>query len=149
MRILFTLTNRGFAQVGSRLIRAFEGGIASHCGAVLPDGCVVDVSFAKGTHVWEMGEFLRRRELVADIEIALPDEDAALAYAQKAIDEHHEYDILDVLSFLAWRDIGIAGRDVCSGFLLRMALAGGLVTAERIKRFGVRHLVLLAEGRAK
>lgn len=146
MRLLFTATNAGPGQIGSRLIRAFEGGLASHCGAVLSDGRVVDATWPKGVQAHVMADFLAGRALVADVTVALPDEAAAEAYLLAQLGK--PYDLLDILSFLVWRDIGQSGANVCSGLLLRAQLAGGLTVAERHDRWGVRHALIDAQARA-
>lgn len=146
MRLLFTATNTGWQQIGSRLIRAFEGGLASHCGAVLSDGRVVDTSFTKGVALQQQEVFLTGRALVADLSVPLPDEAAAEAWARAQIGR--PYDWRDIASFLLWRDAGKANTHVCSGLLLRVLLAGGLELRERPDRFGVRHLLILASAKA-
>lgn len=147
MRLLFTATNTGWGQVGSRLIRAFEGGLASHCGAVLDDGRVIDATWPNGVQAHDINQFLAGRELVADIDVPLPDEAAAEAYLLGQMG--NKYDLLDIASFLLWRDIGQAGKNVCSGLLLRAALAGGLNIRERHDRWGVRHLLIMADALAQ
>jgi uncharacterized protein YycO len=140
MRILFTATDTGFAQVGSRLIRAFEGGLASHCGAVLSDGTVVDASWPKGVATHSLEQFLHGRTLVADLSVPLPDERAAADWLLDRMGE--PYDLMDIASFLLWRDAGRRDRYVCSGLIARALEAGGLTTCERLDRFGVRHLLI-------
>lgn len=147
MRLLFTRTDRGLASVGSRLIRAFEGGAASHCGAVLADGRVIDATWPRGVQAHSEAEFLAGRVLVADLWVPLPDEAAAKAYLLAQLGK--PYDLLDILSFLVWRDIGQAGANVCSGLLLRAKLAGGLVVRERHDRWGVRHCLILSSALAQ
>ena len=146
MRLLFTATNKGAGQIGSRLIRAFEGGLASHCGAVLHDGRVVDATWPKGVQAHDIGTFLQGRELVADVSVPLPDELAAEVFLLDQLGK--PYDLLDIVSFLVWRDIGQRGKNVCSGLLLRAMLAGGLNVRERHDRWGVRHLLILADALA-
>jgi len=144
--MLFTATNKGWQQTGSRLIRAFEGGLASHCGAVLSDRLVIDTSFTKGVAVQPVEAFLKGRTLVADLNVPLPDEAAAEAWAVAQIGR--PYDWRDIASFLLWRDAGKANTHVCSGLLLRALMAGGLELRERPDRFGVRHLLILASAKA-
>jgi uncharacterized protein YycO len=145
MRVLFTRQDKGLTSIGSRLIRAFEGGLASHCGAVTDTGLVVDATWPKGVKAQSIGDFLHGRELVADITVPLPDEQTAQAWLQRALGQ--PYDLWDILSFLAWRDIGQRDRYVCSGLILRAMLAGGLPVRERHDRWGVRHLLILADAR--
>lgn len=145
MRLLFTRTDHGLESIGSRLIRAYEGGLASHCCAVLTDGRVVDATWPRGVQAHTEADFLRGRVLVADLTVALPDEAAAQAYLLDQIGK--PYDLLDILSFLMWRDIGRAGVNVCSGLLLRAMLAGGLQVRERHDRWGVRHALIDAQAR--
>ncbi|MCL5459940.1 hypothetical protein M3M33_14985, partial [Loigolactobacillus coryniformis] len=59
----------------------------------------------------------------------------------------HSYDLLDIASFLLWRDAGVRDRYVCSGLMLRAMLAGGLQVGERHDRWGVRHLLILADAK--
>jgi len=146
MRLLFTATDSGLGQIGSRLIRAFEGGLASHCGAVLANGRVVDATWPRGVQAHSEHDFLRGRTLVADLSVPLPDEAAGQAYLLGQIGK--PYDWLDILSFLVWRDVGQAGVNVCSGLLLRAMLAGGLQVHERHDRWGVRHALIDAQARA-
>lgn len=146
MRLLFTATNHGAAQIGSRLIRAFEGGLASHCGAVLSDGRVVDATWPKGVQAHTLDDFLKGRDLVADITVPLPDEVAAESWLLWVLGT--PYDIMDIASFLLWRDAGRRGRYVRSGLLLRAMLAGGLDVRERHDRWGVRHMLIDAQARA-
>ena len=149
MRCLFVRTEHGFASIGSRLIRAFEGGKASHCGVQLSDGSVVDTTWPRGTQRRDRAEFMHGRELVAEIELHLPAEEAAEAWLIKQAADRARYDLLDIVSFLVWRDIGRAGRYVCSSQMLRAALAGGLQMIERPDRWGVRHMLVLAEHRGR
>jgi len=143
VRLLFVRTDRGLVSLGSRLIRAYEGGLASHCGAVLDDGSVIDTTWPHGVRVQPRDEFLASRELVAELDLPVPDEAAAQAWMRSRLG--HGYDLRDILSFLLWRDIGSRSRYVCSGFLLRAALAGGLHVRERHDRWGVRHMLILAD----
>ena len=143
MRLLFVRTDRGLVSLGSRLIRAYEGGLASHCGAVLDDGSVIDTTWPHGVRVQPREAFMAGRELVAELELPVPDEAAAEAWMRERIGDR--YDFRDILSFLVWRDIGSRSRYICSGFLLRAALAGGLRVRERHDRWGVRHLFILAD----
>ena len=146
MRLLFTATNTGLAQVGSRLIRAFEGGIASHCGAQLADGRVIDAGWPAGVAAHTRDGFLRGRELVAECGVPLPDERAAEAWLVSQLGQ--PYDLMDIASFLLWRDAGRHDRYVCSGLLVRALAVGGVTTPERLDRFGVRHLLLLSHAHA-
>lgn len=146
VKLLFTATNIGWAQVGSRLIRAFEGGLASHCGAQLADGTVIDAGWPKGVAGHTRDTFLRDRELVAEFDVPLPDEAAAEAWLRSQLGR--PYDLLDIASFLLWRDAGRREHYVCSGLLLRAMLAGGLPLFERPDRFGVRHLLLVSHAHA-
>ena len=140
MRVLYTATNTGWQQIGSRLIRAFEGGQASHCGAVLSDGRVVDASWPKGVQAHTEADFLHGRTLVADVRVSLPDPAAADAWLLSQIGQ--PYDLLDIASFLLWRDAGHRDRYVCSGLLYHAMRAGGLPELERAQRWGVRHLLI-------
>jgi len=146
VRLLFTATDTGWQQIGSRLIRAFEGGLASHCGAVLSDGLAIDTTLANGVAVQPVEAFLKGRTLVADLNVPVPDEAAAEAWAVAQIGR--PYDWRDIASFLLWRDVGKANIHVCSGFPLRALMTGGLQLGERPDRFGVRHLLILASAKA-
>lgn len=146
MRLLFTATDRGLGQIGSRLIRAFEGGLASHCGAILTDGRVVDATWPKGVQAHSIDAFLSGRTLVADISLTVPDEAAAEAWLLAQIGQ--PYDLMDIASFLLWRDAGRRDRYVCSELILRAMLAGGLQVRERHDRWGVRHALIDAQARA-
>lgn len=146
MRIIFTATDKGLGQVGSRLIRAFEGGLASHCGAVLSTGEVVDASWPKGVKAHDERQFLEGRVVVADMTVTLPDEDAAQSWLARGVAEGWKYDVRGVASFLLWRDIGSRSRYECSALILRAMLVGGLDVHERHDRFGVRHLLILSDG---
>ncbi len=145
MRLLFTRTNSGWQSIGSRLIRAFEGGLASHCGAVLSDGVVIDATWPRGVQAHSAAAFSGGREVVADITVTLPDEAAAEAWLLDRIGE--PYDVLDIASFLLWRDAGRRDRYVCSSLLLRAQIAGGLQVHERHDRWGVRHALIDAQAR--
>lgn len=147
MRCLFVRSDHGIVAIGSRLIRAFEGGIASHCGVQLLDGSVVDTTWPNGAQRRTRDEFMAGRELVAEIELHLPSDEAAEAWLIQQAEAGAGYDVLDIISFLVWRDIGRSGRYVCSSQMLRAALAGGLQMIERPDRWGVRHMLILAESR--
>jgi uncharacterized protein YycO len=140
MRVIYTTTDTGPAQIGSRLIRAFEGGQASHCGAVLSDGRVVDASWPRGVQAQSENKFLRGRKVVADLRIPLPEPEAAEKWLLSQIGK--SYDLLDIFSFLLWRDAGKHDLYVCSGLLYRAMRAGGLPPLERDERWGVRHLLI-------
>lgn len=146
MRHIYTATNTGLGQIGSRAIRAFEGGLASHCGAVLSDGRVIDASWPKGVATHTLDEFMHGRSLVADLHVPVPDEAAAEAWLLSQMGR--SYDLMDLASFLLWRDAGRRDRYVCSGLLLRATLAGGLPLWERPDRFGVRHMLILSSAHA-
>lgn len=139
MRILYTATNSGVIQIGSRAIRAFEGGLASHCGAVLSNGDVVDASWPKGVQSHRLEDFLTERTLIAEFNVPLPDEVSAENFLIRAAAEGWKYDLLDIASFLVWRDIGRRDRYVCSSLMLRAKMAGGIQVFERHDRWGVRH----------
>lgn len=146
MILLFTATDTGLAQVGSRLIRAFEGGLASHCGVLLQDGQVIDATLGKGVAKRSLADFLQGRRLVAQVHVPLPDEGAALRWLESKLGA--KYDVLAIVSFLLWRDIGRKDRYECTGLVMQALLAGGFTARERTDRVGVRHLLLMTEGRA-
>ena len=146
MKLLFTATDKGWEQIGSRLIRAFEGGLSSHCGAQLADGRVIDAGWPKGVAAHTRADFLRARDLVAEFNVPLPDEPAAEAWLVGQLGK--PYDLMDIASFLLWRDAGSREHYVCSGLLLRMLLTGGLPFVERPDRFGVRPLLILSHAHA-
>lgn len=146
MRLLFTRTDTGWQSLGSRLIRAFEGGEASHCGALLSDGRVIDATWPRGVQAHALDDFLHGRVLVDDITVSLPDEAAAEAWLLSQIGQ--PYDLLDILSFLAWRNIGTVDRYACSGLMRRAATEGGLPPLERPERWGVRHLLIASRALA-
>ena len=147
MRVLFTATNHGAAQIGSRLIRAFEGGLASHCGVVMPDGQVIDANAWDGVSEQAPEAFLDGREVVADVTISLPNEVAAYDWLRGQVG--HRYDLEDIFSFLLWRDVGSPRRHACSGLILRAMLAGGHEQIERHDRWGVRHLLILMDAMSR
>jgi uncharacterized protein YycO len=147
MRVLFVRTDHGLAGIGSRLIRAFEGGLASHCGTMLSDGSVVDTTWPHGAQRRTYAEFMAGRTLVTVLDVPLPDEAAAEAWLLAQVGQ--PYDLLDILSFMAWRDIGRRDRYVCSSQTLRAMLHGGLQLLERPDRWGVRHMLILADAMAR
>lgn len=147
MKIIFTATDKGIAQIGSRLIRAFEGGLASHCGVLLDNGQVVDTSWPKGVRSQSLDIFLHNRVVVATLDAKLPNENNAQKWLLSQLG--NGYDILDIFSFLLWRDVGRRNKYVCSSLILRALLAGGVSLAERPDRFGVRHLLILVSNIGK
>lgn len=134
MRILFTRSNK----IGSVAIRAFEGGQASHCGAVMPDRRVIDTSWPHGVRLRSMDEFLDGREIVDDLSLMLPNEAAAEEFLYTQIGK--PYDLTFLISFLLWRNLNDPSRWACSELLLAGALAGGLSMADKHNRVGVRLL---------
>ena len=123
--------------------------MASHCGVQLSDGSIVDTTWPRGTQRRTREQFLNGRTLVADIWLSVPDEFAAEDWLIEQADTRAGYDVLDILSFLLWRDIGRRGRYVCSSQMLRAAMAGGLQMIERPDRWGVRHMLILADKRGE
>lgn len=59
--------------------------------------------------------------LVGELDIPCPDDAAGEAWLLGQIGK--PYDLLDILSFLVWRDIGRPGRYVCSGQIVQALLA--------------------------
>lgn len=134
MRVLFTRSNK----IGSIAIRAFEGGQASHCGAVQPGRRVIDATWPHGVRIRSMEEFLNGREIVDDIALPVPDEAAAEQFLCAQLGR--PYDLTFLISFLLWRDLNDPSRWACSELLLAAALAGGLSLADKHNRVGVRML---------
>lgn len=127
MRILFTRTDTGWQQIGSRIIRAFEGGVASHCGVLIPDGAVIDASWPKGVQASPRKKWMAGRTLVAEIDVPVPREAIALAWLSEQAGQRRGYDVLEMLGFLLWRGLGARTSFVCSSLILA-AMCGLLLT---------------------
>ena len=114
------------------MIRAWEGGTASHCAVWLSDGNVVDASWPHGVQTRPFDAFMDKRLLVQQIDVTLPDEKAAADYLLSQIGA--PYDWLGIAGYLAWRDLDSPGRHYCSGILMRAMLAGGLAVADPARK---------------
>lgn len=142
MRLLF-VTSPGIV---SPIIRAFEGGSASHVGVVL-DGCVMDATLKHGTQLWTMDEFLSRHTVVDDVEFQVPDESLARWFAYKQLGK--PYDWTGLLGFLLWRDWSEDDSWYCSELAMAAAMTGGKRLADDHRRIGVRMLHELARAWAE
>lgn len=140
MRLLFVRAT----SPGSLLIRAFEGGEASHVGIVDGD-YVIDATFAHGVARRPLADFMRRRELVADIVVPTPDDAAGLAWARTQIGK--PYDWLALVGFLLWRDLSNPGSGYCSLLARGALLQAGLTFASLRNRWGVRLMHEVAHAR--
>jgi uncharacterized protein YycO len=137
VRLLF-VTSPGIA---SQIIRAFEGGLASHVGIVV-DGQVIDATFKHDTELWTMDEFLSKHKVVSDVSFSVPNESVAMWYAHKQLGK--PYDWTGLLGFLAWRDWSDDDSWYCSELAMAIAQAGGMKIATGRKRIGVRLMHELA-----
>ena len=136
MRALFVTSDR----LSSRLIRAADGGPASHCGVLLPSGGVLDSTFAHGgVRVRPLLDFLAGHQLVADIPLALPDPVGAIEWGLAQFDRPYDWTALAGMTL--WRDWQQDDAWYCSELLVGMCLAGGWTLAGRPRRIGV-HLAL-------
>lgn len=136
MRALFVTSDR----VSSRLIRAADGGPASHCGVLLPSGGVLDSTFTHGgVRVRSLLDFLADHRLVADIPLALPDPDAALAWGLAQVGKPYDWTALAGMAL--WRDWQQDDAWYCSENLAGLCVMGGWTLAGRPRRIGV-HMVL-------
>jgi uncharacterized protein YycO len=134
MRLLFTTTR----SIPSALIRAIDGGAASHCGIELPSGAVVDSSWAGGGVAQQSrAEFLAAdRVLIADVPLHLPDQAQAERWLIAQLGKGYDYTALVGWAF--WRDWNDAGSWYCSELAIAAAVAGGRRLAEPPRRIGVR-----------
>lgn len=134
IRLLFTSSRTPFDAV----IRAFEGGTASHVGIDL-GGLVVDSAFLQGgVKAHTVDAFLEGRRLVHAVDVTLPDEPAAAAFLADQIGKG--YDPAALVGFLAWRDWQRSSRWYCSELAAAALLVGGWTLADRHARIGVRLL---------
>lgn len=134
MRVVFVKSD----SIGSRLIRAFEGSTASHCGVVLPGNMVLDASWPDGVRVQTWTEFFRNREMVDDVTFSLPDEGAALRFLTAQVGK--PYDVGFIVSFLLWRDISSNRRWACSELVRTACQYGNRPYIGRPNRYGLRLL---------
>lgn len=133
MRLLFTTTR----SVASALIRAIDGGAASHCGIELPSGAVVDSSWAGGGVALQSREaFMRARLLIADVPLHLPDQAQAERWLMAQVGKG--YDVTALVGWAFWRDWNDATGWYCSELAIAAAVAGGRRLAEPPRRIGVR-----------
>ncbi|MEY4415322.1 MAG: hypothetical protein RIQ53_2615 [Pseudomonadota bacterium] len=142
MRALFITSDR----VSSRLIRAADGGPASHCGILLPSGGVLDSTMThRGVRVRSLLDFLADHRLVADIPLALPDPAAAFDWGLAQIGTPYDWTALAGIAL--WRDWQEEDAWYCSELLVRLCIAGGWTLASRPRRIGVHLALELCHGR--
>lgn len=134
MRAIFTTS----PALGSALIRAREGGTASHVGLVVGDR-VIDATWTHGgVRAWWLDQWvtMENRRVVEDIEFPVPNPEAAHAFLNAQIGKG--YDLSFVLGFLAWRDWSDPDLWACSELAMAAVLAGGRSLSDRHPRMGVR-----------
>lgn len=127
--------------IGSLLIRAFEGGVASHVAMVLTDGSVVDATLRHGVHRWaSIDDWIVANgyTIVDDITLALRNESAAEAWVLAQVGKGYDWTAL--IGFLLWRDLNERARWYCSELGLGALLSIGFEPRAKVRRCGVRLL---------
>lgn len=143
--------------LGATLIRAREGGTASHCALVLPTGTalldgshltqphVLDAQPRHGVALYPLHQWRRAHRALCAYRVPLPDEQTARHTALGMLG--WGYDWLRNMGYPLWREMGSAGRANCEELLLRAWMAGGLTISDRPARPTVRMLREIAHAR--
>lgn len=138
MRLLFVTA----PDLGSRLIRAADGGNASHVGVQLSDGSVIDSTWTHGgVRAWSEADFWaahKGRRLVDAVSLVVPREHQADAFLRDQVGR--PYDKTGLLGFVVWHDFSEPDAWYCSELAAQAAIVGGRTLADRPRRIGVRLL---------
>jgi uncharacterized protein YycO len=133
--LIFTRAESSLADL---TIMAFEGGTASHVGIKIGEYVIDSAMMQGGVRRHTVEDFMRGRIAVDEVQLYLPNPDAADAWINKQIGKPYDWSAL--LGFLAWRDWSDDERWYCSELGGGYMLAGGATFASRYKRMGVRLL---------
>lgn len=143
MLLHFTTSNR----IGSRLIRAFDSGPASHVGIESPlaPGLVIDSTWTHGGVLrWPLAEWMHMddRSFVRTVDVPLPSEAVALSWAADQIGKPYDKSAIFGMSVLRdWQD---SNAWYCSELAIGACLQGGLTLATRQAEIGLRLCLELA-----
>lgn len=144
MRAIYS-TRRG---VFALVIRAREGGTASHC-AIDLGATIVDATFWHGVRAWSRAEWLAQgHQIVVDHPLQVPDAQAALDWLGGVLASRPRYDWLRIVGYALWRTLGSRKAYTCEELLLGLLLAGGVTLSDPPKRPGVRLLREVTHARA-
>jgi hypothetical protein len=142
--------------IGAALIRARDGGTASHCAILLPtvpDGLalhgplVIDAQPWHGVRPHLLSHWLRTHRLLCAYDVPLPDEAAGQHAAVGMIG--WGYDWLRNAGYVAWRDLGRSRKANCEELLLLAWLAGQRTISDRTGRISVRTMREIAHACGK
>lgn len=137
MRLIYVTSD----SVTSRIIRGIDGGPASHVGVESPlrPGDVFDSTFLhRGVRITPRDEWLRMdgRCLVREIDVALPNEAAALSWAVDQVGKPYDWTALFGMAIL--RDMEDPLRWYCSEYGICACMQGGMALAGKRGELGVR-----------
>jgi hypothetical protein len=145
--------------IGAVLIRARDGGTASHCAILLPVGTVMlDGSTLDQPHVLDaqpcygvkphrLQNWQRVHRVLRAYDVPLPDERTGLDAALKMIG--WGYDWWRNIGYALWRNLGKAHKVNCEELLLLSWRAGGRTISDRTGRISVRTLREIAHACGK
>jgi hypothetical protein len=143
--------------IGAALIRARDGGTASHCAIALPAGSVpgyelmgplvIDAQPWQGVRPHLLGHWLGTHRLLCAYDVPLPEEGLGRQAAVGMIG--WGYDWLRNAGYALWRDLGRSRKANCEELLLLAWLAGQRTISDRTGRISVRTLREIAHACGK
>jgi hypothetical protein len=136
---MFTAIYTHAPTLPARVIRAIDGGEASHVGIGLPGRVVWDVTLRHGVRCWASeSAWLREhdRRVVVRVPFTVADPVAASGWLHAR--EGDGYDVWGALGIGLFTNMDDPGRHFCSELLVNFCIAGGMVMPDQRKRVGPR-----------